>query len=454
MLRTLASTAAIASTIMGSSLAGASAPGTPRPGRYAPAARAEPYVPQVELPDPTRTASVGLDALLAYADAHAPAVQAARARVGVADAARVDAEIFAPTNPQVRLGLGARAKGGATGVDVQATVRQQLELAGEPGLRRAAARADVALAGASLDEVRWWVHVEAHRLFATIRLAQARLRQAERFERFSRRTRDIARRQVEAGASSPLVLLVADAELARTEADRIEAAQRRRALSTRLAALVGWSDSTLPGLQGELPPVRRAPPVEALLERMAARHPSVRARELAVEAGQRRLALAEREAFPEPTFGLRYAREAGPGPEPEAHVLAFDLIVPLPLWRRNQGGRARAQAELRVADRERDRTVIRLRAELVEAADALDAAAARVARYERGVVPNLEKNLALLERAYDLGEVDVQQVFQTRSRLLDAGARYLDARIAYYAAAATLEGLVGAELWPTEEEDR
>ena len=78
----------------------------------------------------------------------------------------------------------------------------------------------------------------------------------------------------------------------------------------------------------------------------------------------------------------------------------------------------------------------------------MNSAAERVALYETDIMPQLEENLALLERAYELGEVDIHQVSQTREQLLTATGRYIEARVTYYEAAAELEGLVGAEIWP------
>ena len=94
---------------------------------------------------------------------------------------------------------------------------------------------------------------------------------------------------------------------------------------------------------------------------------------------------------------------------------------------------------------------MRLRGDLARAVDALDSAAARVALYDTGIVPHFEEALALLQRAYELGEVDVHEVSQTRQRLLNATAQYIDARVAYYETAAVLEGLVGTEVWLNTE---
>ena len=129
----------------------------------------------------------------------------------------------------------------------------------------------------------------------------------------------------------------------------------------------------------------------------------------------------------------------------------LNLTMPIALWDRNQGERARAEASLRVWDRERAETVAQLRSELIQAAIKLNTALDRVELYSTEVMPHLEKNLVLLQRSYELGEVDVHQVSLTRQRLLDATSRYLEARVTYFEMAATLENLIGSELWSTME---
>lgn len=392
-----------------------------------------------------------LSELLAYADQNAPAIATAQARVGLAAPDLAAAARDFPANPQIGLGAGARTAAGAAGLELEVSVQQPLEIAGEPGLRRLAARAGQRTLEAALAEVRWAVHVEVHQLFVKLRLAGERRSQAAQFVASSEASREVARKQVEAGESSPLVLLVADADLAQTRAAVIEAAQLEATLASQLAARLGWTGDAPLRLRGELPPIRPAPDRAILLKAMAAHHPALRTRGEAVAARRAQLDLAAREAWPEPSVGLAYAREAGLGADPTAQLWMVNLSVPIPLWDTNQPGQARATAELTIADREQAEAVVALRAALAQAAIALDAAAARVALYQTGVVPRLEEHLAQLQRAYALGEVDVHQVSLTRQRLLDATRQALDARVTYYESAATLEGLVGTELWPLLE---
>lgn len=461
---------ALSFTIVGSILAGcASAPtvGDPQQGAeagqavkvgvYAPAALVEPFVP-AEAAEKAKAleadaAALELDALLSYAEARSPAIQTARAKVGLADAEIAGAEIWLPANPQISFGGGARTVAGASGFEFEVAVQQRLEIAGQPGLRLSAAEDARRVALATVNEVRWQVHVEVHRLFVQILLVRERLEQAERFVAFSTSLRDIAARQVEAGAESPLVLLVADADLARTREAVIEARQGLVALRARLAAVIGWPEAQLPPVTGSLPGVRPPPPLAALLEQMVTFHPSLRARELAVQAGQSRLSLAQRMAWPSPSVGVSYGREASPASGPGADIWLLNLSVPIPLWRQNQQGQAEAQAQVQIADRDRLATFTALRSEVAQAASALQAALERVSLYEESVVPQLERSLALLQRAYELGEVSVHQVSQTRERLLNATGQYIDARITYYGSAAVLEGLIGTEIWPEDREE-
>ena len=129
-----------------------------------------------------------------------------------------------------------------------------------------------------------------------------------------------------------------------------------------------------------------------------------------------------------------------------ADVWLFSLQVPIPLWNRNQGGRARAKADLKIAEARRQALHVQWRAQIERAATNLNAAAQRVQIYGADVLPRAEDSMRLIQRAYDLGEIDIQAVSQTRERVLETQTQALGALSDYYAALATLEGLVGAKI--------
>lgn len=393
-----------------------------------------------------------LEEVLRYAEVHAPSLRAQRARSRRAEGAQAEAAPTLPANPVVGFGAGPRLSAGDAGLDVEVSLQQQVEIAGEPRLRREAAAAGVEAAQGESAEVAWTLHVEVHRLYIDLLLAAERRALAERFVASAEALRDIARRQVAAGDASPLILLVADTEVAQLQEGRIEAGRLERTLQARLAALIGWPvEGAALRASGPLPSVVRPPPLGSLLALMADRHPALQARGRALEARRLELALEEREAWPEPVVGLSYAREASPGSGSTSHIGLLTLEVPLPLARQNRGARTRAAVEVEVAAREQEATAAQLRGELAQAAFTLDAAAERVELYATSVVPQVEEQLKRLERAFALGEIELHQVSITRLRLLEVSSRALDARVTYYETAATLEGLLGAEVWSVLE---
>ena len=198
--------------------------------------------------------------------------------------------------------------------------------------------------------------------------------------------------------------------------------------------------------------MQRSPSLAELTRLALRHHPSLRRVELGVRAADARVRLEDREAWPEPSLGVAYGREDGSGPP--AHVWLGTLSMPIPLWERNQGGRARARAAREVARAEEDSIHATLRARLASAAGAVDAAAARVAIYGEDILPAFEQNLQLIMRAYELGELEIHEVSQIRERVLDTEEQALDALGDYYRAAAELEALLGTDIWPAQQGER
>ena len=59
----------------------------------------------------------------------------------------------------------------------------------------------------------------------------------------------------------------------------------------------------------------------------------------------------------------------------------------------------------------------------------------------------------MLQRAFELGEIEVLDVSVAQRRFLEIQQSALTAYQEYYQAVATLELVVGAEVWPEERHD-
>jgi cobalt-zinc-cadmium efflux system outer membrane protein len=90
---------------------------------------------------------------------------------------------------------------------------------------------------------------------------------------------------------------------------------------------------------------------------------------------------------------------------------------------------------------------------VTRATGAVNAGAARVQAYGSEIIPRFEENLALLSRAFELGEIDVLQALLARERFLQLERDSLAAFADYYQAVAELEAELGQELWPDDRHD-
>jgi cobalt-zinc-cadmium efflux system outer membrane protein len=390
-----------------------------------------------------------LDAILKHAEEHAIPVRTARARLELGDAAITGAKPLLPENPQLYVGVGGRMNAaGPTQFELQATLQQPIEIGRERSLRLKAGREYREFLDRELAQVRWTTHAQVHYAYNTALIAKERARTAARTQAFAERLLDIASRRQQAGEISRLRVRVAEGELARARQAKLAADLNYRLACVHLAEMAGWPAGQLIAPSGELGEPIKVRDAEDLIANVQKDHPALKAREQQVELGEARAKSARRDRLPEPWIGISYAREREPVTQanigPTRIVLGM-ITIPLPFFKRNQLAQAQTRAELSVANTELEVTRYQLALNARRAVDAINTAAERVRTYSREVVPRFEENLALLQRAFELGEVDIIEVFVARENFLRIQTEALDAYSTYFDAMYTLETIIGQE---------
>ena len=399
------------------------------------------------LPDPTGREEVELSSFLAYADARAPVLLVARSTRSRAAAARAAAAPALPANPQLSVAVGPRFGLGGTGVDVQASFTQQFFVAGERGLRLAAADRQRDLTDAEIEQLRWAVHCDVHAAFHRALVHRDRALLAARILAFQEEVLRIVERQIRAGETAGLTLRLTQAEVAQARQLTVAATQGYLGARIQLAQLSGWPVARPPVPVGEVDAPREPPALDALLATARRQLPALRLRDASVREARSRVALADREAWPQPTVGVQYQREGNPGAEGIYHTVMGMLSIPLPTFQRNQGDRARSRADVRVAEAEAAAALSLLDGQVALAHSEVTSAARRLLSYGTEVLPRFEENLALLRRSFELGEIDVLALSIGRERFLRIQSDALDAQLDYFVALANLERTVGVDLW-------
>ncbi|MBK8009760.1 MAG: TolC family protein [Deltaproteobacteria bacterium] len=298
-----------------------------------------------------------------------------------------------------------------SGVSVSAIRDRQ----GERGLRLEAAERTSERLRAELDEARWEVHRDVHAAFHRALVARERLAAAERLLTFQERLLEIARGRLRAGDVSPLPVRLAEGELSQARVARIAAEQGYLRARLQLGALAGWPAAHPPEPAGNLDEPRDPPGTSALIEVARSHQPRLRTLQAAQVEATAQSRAADRDAWPEPSLGVQVMREGFPAGPPETQVLGV-VSVPIPLFQRNQGARATAQAQSRIADAERQAFGSQLLNFIEQHRTALWPQQLLKSEPTAAILPTFEENLRLIQRAFELGGIDILQVSVARER--------------------------------------
>lgn len=404
-------------------------------------------------PNPSTASGVSLGGILEYADQHSPVLAVARSTRSRAEAARIAASLLLPSNPELTVAAGPRIGPAGRGVDVELSLMQQVQIAGERGLRIDAAKRLRDVTDADIEQMRWAVHCDVHAAFHRALVEQERVRLAERVVTFQREVLRVVERQIAAGETAALTLRLAQAEVAQAEQVAVGAHQAFLASRLRLALLSGWPFSAPPTPTGNFDNPREPPPLTELSTVARKSLPSLHAGAARILEAKARSELAAREAWPRPSIGVQYKREGNPGSEGVYDILMGVLSVPIPSANLNQAERARARADLTVAEAELDATRRLLDGQIAEARSEVVAAAERTKAYGTEILPRFEENLTLLRRSFELGEIDILALSTGRERFLRIQSDALLAAQDYFTALAGLERVVGIDLWTDDHHD-
>jgi outer membrane protein, heavy metal efflux system len=251
----------------------------------------------------------------------------------------------------------------------------------------------------------------------------------------------MAQKRLEAGDISEM-----DASLARTDAKSAaeDARKRERDIDTareRLRILMGLRGNTVV-LHASVPNAEAAPLPEwrTLVEKAMSQRPDLRAAELQVEAAAKR-ARWERSRLTALVAPLLSVKDigssgirAGPG-----------LAAEVPLFDRNQGGAARADAEVHRAAMRYAVLRDQVEGEIREALALERQAAESLAQLRAEVLPEIENSIRLAEKAYGQGDAPYLFVLEATRQRFDIDGRMEDARAAVRRARVQLEHGVGGK---------
>jgi outer membrane protein, heavy metal efflux system len=386
-------------------------------------------------------AEITLAEVLALARQHSPRLTAAAATIDVAAAERVAARLR--PNPSVSAGVERALRGADPigGTEVGLSIGIPVELGGRRAARIRVAERQVIAARAEVAALAADLVLEAALLHTALAAAEARLGVLEQTVTDVAQVEAVIVGRARSGAASRFHAERAHLEVVALRARLAEAIAAREDLAGLLARRIGapgWSPRTA-GLLAPLG-IEAADPGAAVSARLPA---LVATRERQATAAAA-IAAARTLRWPVPEIVLGGFATS----EPRAVAGVAGIAVPLPLFDRGQGERARAGAEAAAAGAEHRATELESLAELERARRLLDRRRAALHDFEEEAIARLPGLRQMAEQSYLQGQSGIGELLDTIAAITDVQLDHvglvegvLAAELDYLAAAGRLDEL-------------
>jgi len=240
-----------------------------------------------------------------------------------------------------------------------------------------------------------------------------------------------------------------DVLLLRVERRRAELALQTNEITVemqkrQLAATIGVRDMKIDAVEGSLSvPV---PDFESdqVVAQVLYSNPLVQMAHLDINRTQFLLRRAEVEPIPnlwvQGGFQYSYATDNAQG--------IIGVYLNIPLWNKNQGNIAAAEAAVCRANANRDVVQLELTKQLTDAMQRYRVSERAVKSLEEGILPDAMRTLELVQKAYARGQFDITRLLQTQRSVFEANLDYITALENRLSAAAEIAGLLQLEEFP------
>ncbi|PZP27528.1 MAG: cobalt-zinc-cadmium resistance protein [Roseateles depolymerans] len=366
-----------------------------------------------------QTASLTLSAAVDTALAQNPQLRAATAELDANDGALRQAGLI----PNPVLGVDQEdLKSGTRTTTVQ--LAQTLEMGGKRAARVELAQRGKDIAALDLVARRADIRASAIQAFFDALTAQERVKVVEESLRIANSGVDAAVRRVTAGKVSPTEETRARVAASTARIDLRQAQAELSASLRALSAVMGVAEGTVQRLDGNVEVLPVAPSAPDIMARLPDA-PAIRRAQLEVQRADAGYSVARAKGVPDVTVGVGARRDQTVG----RTQAVLSVSVPLPFFDRNQGGQLEAlrrrDAALAMAQAEE----LRLRSEVLQMADLLQARKDEVEALRREVLPGAQTAYEAAKTGFELGKFSFLDA-------LDAQRTWLQVRSQYYTAVA------------------
>jgi outer membrane protein, heavy metal efflux system len=373
---------------------------------------------------------------------------AADKEIDIAAGKRIQAG--AKPNPELSMeldnALGSGDFRGLRSAETTLEISQLFEFRGKRAARVAAGTGEVDAAFWELEALRLEILSETGAAFFNVLAGQRRLQILDAQIAALNRVTPLLQRRVEAGASSPGEIARAQLASDLVRADRERAKTALAVARRELAALMGADSPDFGSAVGDLARVGKPPPFQTVLRAIdslpqLARWTAVRAQRDA------ELILARLKPYPDIKAGVAWRHFNDTNDD----AVRLGISVPLPVFDRNVGGIAEAEASRAKVDTDRATARVALILTLGRAYETLAGAEREIDILRTAAIPNARKAVEAIESGYSQGRFTLLDVLDVQNSSTQAALRELEALTSFHTSVVTIEGLTGSRLVTARE---
>ena len=367
-------------------------------------------------------------------------LDAARAR-------KTAASPLLPSNPVLSFSAARRSVAEANATNWYASLNQEVEIAGQRGVRREAAEAAASAQSQRVLLSRRETAALASAAFFEALAAREEQRLAEQLVVTSEAVATAARARAERGLSAAIDADVADAATVRVLQARLAAERRVSHAGATLALLLGLDPSRpAPAVEGDLAPLPEVVNAGSVVSpRARSERPELRVVEAERRSLELRAAALRRARIPNPTLSI-YAQNDGFDERVLGAGIGFPIPLPGNVGRTARGEIAEAEAQAARTGTDRERLEREIRFEVTTARQAFESRGTEVLAFTAERLERARTSLRSLSEEVQSGRLAVRDAAVAQQVLIELLRASIEARRAWCLASVDLARALGLPL--------
>jgi cobalt-zinc-cadmium efflux system outer membrane protein len=372
-----------------------------------------------------------------------PTLRQAEAEIRAAKARRQQAGLY--PNPTVGY-AGDEIRGGSNNGGIQGFfIEQNIVTGGKLSKARNVFEQETRLAELEAEEQKLRVQNAVKTAYYRVLAAQELLDTRNDLARIEQNYAQVQRELSNTGQADESEVLEAEVDTQRT---RLSAHMQENTLREEwksLAAVIGRPDLPLATVSGDLQHNWPEIDEEQTIDTIAAQSPATRIADSAAARANAEITRAKSQAVPDLQLrgGLEYNREPlSTVPYATGWEGAAEVAVQVPIFNRNQGNVAAANATLERARLEKQRVALTLRERAATIVDEYANARLMSLEYRDEILPRAQKAYALLTEKYGQMLASYPRVLQSQRKLFQLHAEYMQSLETLWTTGIALQGFL------------